>query len=466
MAAHGAQSILLALAALALVAISPVAARLGDSGTVMSTIKANPDLSVLAGYISQAGLDSTLGGSGTFTVFAPSNAAFAQLESYQISYLKQNLPELTGVLKYHVAGVEITRAEMAANEKIPTLQGSDLYVEYITNTTTLGLASGTCEKDVHFINDEVTTGNGLVQVVDQVLFPPGLICPDSLFFVEQRGEGRVGYTGYDCRAKGTTALVNNEYKPVGVAVDSNTQQVFWSNDMNAKPFDSWLSQVPFDGSHSDVFLNDLFDPQGMDTDTTAKKIYFTEHQGSKLHRANYDGSQVETLHQFDTSDEFPADVALDVDRQLAFVAVQSQPQVLKGKLAVVAFNGSNYRVLAENLHQNYGLCVDTLARHVYYVQGGHGGSINCYPYGDSPCPAAGGVVADGLEYPYMCTVDNLYAKYGGPTTVIFSEANVPGSVYAMNSDGSNRRVINNQLQAPMGVKLGCVREASETWAQA
>jgi len=447
-------------ACLVAVLASPAAARLGAAldGTVVDTISGNPELSTLSGLITEAGLASALGGAGPFTVFAPTNAAFAALPAYQVSYLKANAAELAAVLKYHVSNIAVQRSQLAANEKIPTLQGSDIFVAYVGNTTTLGLASGTCEKDVQFEGDETTASNGLVQVIDQVLIPPGVICPDSMFFVEQRGEGRVGYVGYDCRARGTTALVNNEYKPVGVAVDSNTKQVFWSNDMNAKPFDSWLSQIGFEGVHSNVFLNDLYDPQGMEADQSAKKLYFTEHQGSKLHRANYDGSEVETLHQFDTTSEFPADVALDVDRQLAFVAVQSRPEVLEGKLAVMAFNGSNYRVLAENLAQNYGLCVDTLARHVYYIQGGHGGSISCYPYGDAPCPAAGGTVVSGLEYPYMCAVDNTYAKYGGPTTIIFSEANVPGSVFAMNSDGSNKRLINTELNAPMGVKLGCVRE--------
>ena len=70
-----------------------------------------------------------------------------------------------------------------------------------------------------------------------------LICPDELFWVEQRGAGRVGFDGYNCRAKGSTTLHQNEEKPVGLAIDSDEKVMFWSNDQNAKPGDSWLSKV-------------------------------------------------------------------------------------------------------------------------------------------------------------------------------------------------------------------------------
>jgi hypothetical protein len=79
-----------------------------------------------------------------------------------------------------------------------------------------------------------------------VLWPPtlaGILNPDTLFWVEQRGAGRVGFDGWECRAKGSTLLSQNEYKPVGLAVDSDDQIVFWSNDQNAQPKDSWISMV-------------------------------------------------------------------------------------------------------------------------------------------------------------------------------------------------------------------------------
>ena len=67
--------------------------------------------------------------------------------------------------------------------------------------------------------------------------------------------------------------------------------------------------------------------------------------------------------------------------------------------------------------------VDDVKSHLYYIQGGHGGSISCLAYGEMPC--AREVFADILEYPYMCAVDNSFSKYGGPTTLVFSQANLP-----------------------------------------
>ena len=51
-------------------------------------------------------------------------------------------------------------------------------------------------------------------------------------------------------------------------------------------------------------------------------------------------------------------------------------------------------------------------------------------------------------------MDNVYAPYGGPTRLIFSEPNVPGSVYVVDTSGSNLQLIASDLDAPMGVALG------------
>ena len=90
-------------------------------------------------------------------------------------------------------------------------------------------------------------------------------------------------------------------------------------------------------------------------------------------------------------------------------------------------DGTDEKVLKTNLNRPYGLCVDDVKSHLYYIQGGHGGSISCLAYGEMPC--AREVFADILEYPYMCAVDNSFSKYGGPTTLVFSQANLPGQIY-------------------------------------
>ena len=81
--------------------------------------------------------------------------------------------------------------------------------------------------------------------------------------------------------------------------------------------------------------------------------------------------------------------------------------------------------------------------------------MSCSAYGSHPCPnGKDGVFITDLQYPYMCDVDTLYAPYGGPTTVIFSQANYPGAIYGVDSTGKNLVKMVDNLQAPMGVKLG------------
>merc|ERR1719237_1466808 len=92
----------------------------------------------------------------------------------------------------------------------------------------------------------------------------------------------------------------------------------------------------------------------------------------------------------------------------------------------------------------------THATHLPPPQGGHGGSLRCANYTEKPCAAE--IVADILEYPYMCTVDNAFAKYGGPTRVVYSEANRPGSIYYVENTGTNKGKIEvlekDGLEAP------------------
>ena len=430
-----------------------------QAATVVDLIAGNPNLSTLATFLTGAGLTTTLGGTGPYTVWAPSNAAFAALPSYVVGYLKDptNMDSLQALLKYHVSPSSVAVTSLSNGEKLTTLQGSDVFVAPLSATnTTLGLVSSTCQKGVVLTGAEASATNGMVQEIDQVLFPAGLFPNDFVFWVEQRGQERVGYSGYDCRAKGTDVLAFQTEKPVGLALDSNTEQLFWSNDQNAKPFDSYATSIDFSGANLDVFLTGLYDPQGMDTDTNAKKLYFTEHQGCKVHRCNYDGSDVETLKEFEPPNTwFPADVAVDPEEELVFMAVQSVPTELQGKIAVMFYNGTGYQDLVTGLHKNFGLCLDTRLKHVFYIEGGHGGSLNCLSYGSTPCKSK--VLLDDLQYGYMCDVDNLFAAYGGPTNIVFSEASIPGNIYMVDSAGHNQVPIVANLSAPMGVKLGTVK---------
>jgi hypothetical protein len=70
----------------------------------------------------------------------------------------------------------------------------------------------------------------------------------------------------------------------------------------------------------------------MDVDPVANKLYYTEHQGNTVSRANYDGSLTELLYQGRFNEDFPADVAVDHDAGLVFMTIQSVPTLLNGSL--------------------------------------------------------------------------------------------------------------------------------------
>lgn len=91
------------------------------------------DLSTLVTALKAANLVTALQGKGPFTVFAPSNAAFAKLPQTALQRLlePQNIEELTSILKYHVfSGSAVYSKDLKENQNLETLQGQDLLVQF------------------------------------------------------------------------------------------------------------------------------------------------------------------------------------------------------------------------------------------------------------------------------------------------------------------------------------------------
>jgi len=424
-------------------------------------VKSNPELSTLAAAIGASpAVQQVLSGPGPFTLFAPDNNAFASgtMADYKVKYLldSANSNRLAKLLSYHALSKSVMSSTLQNNEVLPTVEGSNLFVQL--NGSGVVINDVTCDHAKVLLADQVQS-NGVVHIISSVFVPFGVFCPDTIFAAEQRSQGRISSYGYDCRAKGTSHLTSGQVKPVGLTVDSNVQKVFWSDDLNY-PFaapTSWLGSMNFNGTNLTQWSQTLVDPQGMDTDTVAKKLYFTEHQGHRLSRCDYNGANVEVVIEKKGDIMFqPSDVAVDELSQNIFLTVEGAADYLNGTLFQLDYSGNVKAVLARNLVKNYGVCVDKLAQHVYYIQGGHGGQINCVAYGSTPC--ANPVLADILEYPYMCAVDTAFAKYGGPTNVLFSQANRPGQIYYLTTDGKNMKqiqTVTTDLDAPMGVAFGC-----------
>jgi uncharacterized surface protein with fasciclin (FAS1) repeats len=149
------------------------------SKTIVENAVNSKDHTTLVAAVKAAGLVDTLSGAGPFTVFAPTNEAFAKLPQGTVEKLVEpaNKQQLTTILTYHVVSGKMTAADLmekvkAGNGKamLKTVEGGDLTIE---GTTSGGLevvdAAG--GKAMMTIPD-VMQSNGVIHVVDSVLMPP------------------------------------------------------------------------------------------------------------------------------------------------------------------------------------------------------------------------------------------------------------------------------------------------------
>ena len=132
---------------------------------IVATAQATPDLSTLVAAVTAADLVETLQGEGPFTVFAPTNEAFADIQSTVDTLLEpENKDDLTNVLTYHVVPGTYAAADLEDGQELTTVQGEKLTVSVDGDTVKVGDATVT--------QADVTTSNGVVHVIDTVLVPP------------------------------------------------------------------------------------------------------------------------------------------------------------------------------------------------------------------------------------------------------------------------------------------------------
>ena len=131
----------------------------------METAAAAGQFETLAAALEAAGLTDTLKGDGPFTVFAPTDEAFAKLPEGTIESLlkSENRDQLVAILTYHVVPGKVTAAEVATVDEAATVNGADLTID----------ASGSRVKvdDAEVITADVAASNGVIHVIDTVLLP-------------------------------------------------------------------------------------------------------------------------------------------------------------------------------------------------------------------------------------------------------------------------------------------------------
>lgn len=131
--------------------------------SVADTLAATPELSTLNSLVVKAGLKDTLKGAGPFTVFAPTNAAFAKVPAKTMDELGKDPEKLKAVLTYHVVPGKVMAADVK-NGNAKTVNGANLALSKAGDFVTV--EDGMVQKA-----DLVAT-NGVVHIVDSVLIPP------------------------------------------------------------------------------------------------------------------------------------------------------------------------------------------------------------------------------------------------------------------------------------------------------
>jgi len=138
---------------------------------IVDTAVAAGNFKTLATALTAAGLVDTLKGPGPFTVFAPTDAAFAKLPAGTLdTLLKDPTGKLAAILKYHVVAGKVMAADVVKlnGQKVKTVQGADITVEVSGGMVTLVDVTG---QKVNVVTTDIAASNGVIHVIDAVLLP-------------------------------------------------------------------------------------------------------------------------------------------------------------------------------------------------------------------------------------------------------------------------------------------------------
>lgn len=152
---------------------TPAASPTSDAMTkdIVDTAVAAGDFTTLAAALTAADLVDTLKGPGPFTVFAPTDAAFAKLPAGTVdTLLKDPKGDLTKILTYHVIPSKVMAADVVTmdGKKVTTVNGAELTIKVSGSEVSLVDATGA---SVKVVKTDVGASNGVIHIIDGVLLP-------------------------------------------------------------------------------------------------------------------------------------------------------------------------------------------------------------------------------------------------------------------------------------------------------
>jgi len=135
-------------------------------GTIVDVASADASFSTLVAAVSAAELVETLSGTGPFTVFAPTNDAFAALPAGVLDalLLPENKALLTQILTYHVVSGKVMAADVTDGD-VATVEGQNIK---------LSTAEGVTVNGATVVAADVAASNGVIHAIDAVILPPGV----------------------------------------------------------------------------------------------------------------------------------------------------------------------------------------------------------------------------------------------------------------------------------------------------
>jgi len=131
---------------------------------IVEIASGNEDFSTLVAAVVAAGLAETLSGTGPFTVFAPTNAAFANLPAGTVEELlkPENKAKLASILTYHVVAGKVMSTDLSDGQKAATVNGQEI---------TVAIGDGVQIDSANVTAADLEASNGVIHVIDSVILP-------------------------------------------------------------------------------------------------------------------------------------------------------------------------------------------------------------------------------------------------------------------------------------------------------
>lgn len=139
--------------------------KMEDKPSIVEIAAGNEDFSTLVAALKAAGLVDVLSGEGPFTVFAPTNAAFAKLPEGTVETLlkPENKQKLTDVLTYHVVSGKVYASDVVKLSEATTVQGSTIEITASDD--------GVMVDNANVVTTDIKASNGVIHVIDSVILP-------------------------------------------------------------------------------------------------------------------------------------------------------------------------------------------------------------------------------------------------------------------------------------------------------